>query len=65
MVEAVLSQVGCSNWKRVFLILAGIVDPTQKSRPSVEVFRQVKSLENYNPKEREYRLRLVNKCAKL
>ena len=44
----------------MFLILAGIVDPTQKNRPSVDVFRQVNSLENYNPKEREYILRLVS-----
>ena len=50
-------QVGCSNWKRVFLILARIVDPEEKLRPSIDVFRQVRSLETYNPKEQEYRLR--------
>jgi hypothetical protein len=50
-------QVGCSNWKRVFLILAGVVDPKSKQRPSVDIFRQVNSLMNYSPKEQEHRLR--------
>ncbi len=54
-----ITQVGCSNWKRVFLILAGIVDPGDRVRPSIEVFRQVNSLENYTPKEQEYRLRYI------
>jgi len=41
----------------VFLILARMVDPKEKLRPSIDIFRQVKSLEQYNPKEQEYRLR--------
>ena len=44
----------------MFLVLAGIVGANQKTRPSVEVFRQVNSLENYTPKEQEYRLRYAN-----
>lgn len=52
----VFVKVGCSNWKRVFLILAGIVDLKQKQRPSIDVFRQVNSLANYSPKEQEHRL---------
>ena len=41
----------------MFLILANLVDPGEKLRPSVEVFRKVKSLEDYSPSEQEYRLR--------
>ena len=33
------------------------MDPSETFRPSVEVFRQVKSLDDYSPLEQEYRLR--------
>ena len=38
-------------------MFAGLVDPSETLRPSVEVFRQVKSLNDYSPLEQEYRLR--------
>ena len=50
-------QVACSNWKRVFLIFAGLADPDGSLRPSIDIFRQVKSMEDYSPSEQEYRLR--------
>ena len=43
----------------MFLISAGVVDPSEALRPSVEVFRQVKSLDDYSPLEQEYRLRYI------
>ena len=52
-------QVACSNWKRVFLIFANLVDPDGSLRPSIDIFRQVKSMEDYSPSEQEYRLRCV------
>ncbi|CAI8035521.1 Carbohydrate sulfotransferase 14 [Geodia barretti] len=50
-------KVACSNWKRVFLIFANLVDPDGSLRPSIDIFRQVKSMEDYSPSEQEYRLR--------
>ena len=41
----------------MFLIFAGLVDPNESLRPSIETFRKVKSLEDFSPTEQEYRLR--------
>ena len=41
----------------MFLIFAGLVDPNGNLRPNIDIFRQVKSLEDYTPSEQEYRLR--------
>lgn len=45
----------------MFLIFAGLVYPSETLRPSIEMFRKVKSLSDYSPHEQEYRLR-YNSC---
>ena len=50
--------VGCSNWKRMFAVLNGVLPPTESTeRPAEETLRKVNRLVNLKPEEREWRLK--------
>ena len=50
--------VGCSNWKRMFAVLNGLLPPTESTeRPAEDTLRKVNRLVNLKPAEREWRLK--------
>ena len=58
--------VGCSNWKRMFVVLNGLLPPTESSqRPSEDILRSAYKLVSLKPEEREWRLRKYFKFTML